>query len=117
MAAFTERATASGRPVARGKCWDVAHEALRHAGSLVRPRDTPILSTSRAHRHLLFYGKPGVGRWRGRDDRLRAGDIVEWRSMRIGMAQYGGFAILGQPILPCSSKTPSHAVPSSTAKV
>jgi len=97
VAAFAERAAASGRPVARGECWDVAHEALRHAGSLVGPRDAPILSTSRTHGHLLFCGKPGVGRWRGGDDRLRAGDIVEWRSVRIGTAQYGGFAILGQP--------------------
>jgi len=45
---------------------------------------------------LLFCGKPGAGRWRGGDDRFRAGDIVEWRSVRIGM-QYGAFAILGDP--------------------
>jgi hypothetical protein len=103
VAAFAERAAASGRPVARGECWDVAHEALRHAGTLVGSRggggggDAPIVSTSRAHGHLLFCGKPGAGRWRGGDDRLRAGDIVEWRSVRIGTALYGGFAILGQP--------------------
>ncbi len=88
---------ASGRPVARGECWDIAHEALLHAESLFGPRDAPILSTSRAHGHLLFCGKPGVGRWRGGDDRLRAGDIVEWRSVRIGMGQYGAFALLGEP--------------------
>jgi hypothetical protein len=98
VAAFAERAEASGRPVARGECWDVAHEALLHAESLFGPHDAPILSTARAHGHLLFCGKPGVGRWRGGDDRLRAGDIVEWRSVRIGMGQYGGaFALLGEP--------------------
>jgi hypothetical protein len=87
VAAFAERAEASGRPVARGECWDVAHEALLHAESLFGPHDAPILSTARAHGHLLFCGKPGVGRWRGGDDRLRAGDIVEWRTVRIGMGQ------------------------------
>jgi hypothetical protein len=97
VAAFAERAEASGRPVARGECWDVAHEALLHAESLFGPHDAPILSTARVHGHLLFCGKPGVGRWRGGDDRLRAGDIVEWRSVRIGMGQYGSFALLGEP--------------------
>lgn len=96
-AAFAERAEASGRPVARGECWDVAHEALLHAESIFGPHDAPILSTSRAHGHLLFCGKPGVGRWRGGDDRLRAGDIVEWRSVRIGMGQYGAYSLLGDP--------------------
>jgi len=96
VAAFAERAVASGRPVARGECWDIAHEALLHATSLFGPRDAPVLSTSRAHGHLLFCGKPGAGRWRGGDDRFRAGDIVEWRSVRIGM-QFGAFAILGDP--------------------
>lgn len=96
VAAFAERAEASGRPVARGECWDIAHEALLHAESLFGPHDAPILSTARAHGHLLFCGKPGVGRWRGADDRLRAGDVVEWRSVRIGMG-YGAFALLGEP--------------------
>ena len=97
VAEFAERAVASGQPVARGECWDVAHEGLLHAGTLFGPHDAPILSTSRTHGHLLFCGKPGVGRWRGGDDRLRAGDIVEWRLVRIGTAQFGGFATLGDP--------------------
>ncbi|KAI0298458.1 hypothetical protein B0F90DRAFT_1938144 [Multifurca ochricompacta] len=107
VAAFAERAVASGRPVARGECWDIAHEALLHAASLWQD-DAPILSTSRAHGHLIFCGKPGLGKWRGGDDRFRAGDIIEWRSVRIGLAQpqsqsYGGgggggaFALLGDP--------------------
>jgi hypothetical protein len=97
VAAFAERAAASGRPVARGECWDIANEALQHAASLFGPRDAPILSTSRAHGHLLFCGKPGNGRWRGGDDRFRAGDIVEWRSVRIGAARRGAFTLLGDP--------------------
>lgn len=101
VAAFAVRAEASGRPVARGECWDIAHEALLHAASLCDDsNDAPFLSTSRAHGHLLFCGRSGgVGRWRGGDDRLRAGDVVEWRSVRIGAAakQFGAFAILGDP--------------------
>jgi hypothetical protein len=97
VATFAENAVASGRPVGHGECWDVAHEALLHAGSLVGPRDAPVVSISRAHGHLLFCGKPGMGRWRGGDDRLRAGDIVEWRSVRIGTSQFGGYAMLGKP--------------------
>jgi hypothetical protein len=97
VAAFAERAAGAGRPVGQGGCWDLAHEALLHAGSLFGPHDAPILSTSRAHGHLLFCGKPGVGRWRGGDDRFRAGDIVEWHSVHIGMGQYGTgtYSLLG----------------------
>ncbi|KAH9034461.1 hypothetical protein EDB85DRAFT_2144307 [Lactarius pseudohatsudake] len=61
------------------------------------PHDAPVLSTSRAHGHLLFCGQPGVGRWRGGDDRLRAGGVVKWRSVRIGAAQFGVFAVMGDP--------------------
>jgi hypothetical protein len=96
VAAFAEQVAGSGRPVGHGECWDVAHEALLHAESLFGPHDAPILSTARAHGHLLFCGKPGVGRWRGGDDRFRAGDIVEWRKVRIG-GQYGAFSLLGEP--------------------
>ena len=95
VAAFAERAVGDGRPVGHGECWDVAHEALLQAQTLFG--DAPVLSTSRAHGHLLFCGKPGAGRWRGGDDRFRAGDIVEWRSVRIGKESYGAFALLGDP--------------------
>ena len=83
-------------PVARGECRDVTHGALRHAISLVEHRDTPALSTERTHGYFLFCGKPGVGRWRRGDNRLRASDI-EWQTVvRIGTEQFDGFAILGQ---------------------
>ncbi|KAI9432742.1 hypothetical protein H4582DRAFT_1883590 [Lactarius indigo] len=97
VAAFAVSAEASGRPVACGECWDIAHEALLHTATLCAPHDALVLSTSRVHGHLLFCGRPGVGRWRGGDDCLRAGDVVEWRSVRIGAAQFGAFAILGDP--------------------
>jgi len=35
------------------------------------------------------------GRWRGGDNRIRRGDIVEWRKVRIG--RQSGFATLGDP--------------------
>ena len=95
VAAFAKNAVAGGRPVAHGECWDIANEGLIHAQSVFG--DAPVPSISRAHGHLLFCGKPGVGRWRGGDDRFRAGDVVEWRSVRIGMGGYGAFAILGDP--------------------
>ncbi|KAH9061917.1 hypothetical protein EDB87DRAFT_1821482 [Lactarius vividus] len=68
VAAFAVRAEASGRPVAHGECWDIAHEALLHAATLCAPHDAPVLSTSRAHGHLLFCGRPGRRQlaWRGR---------------------------------------------------
>jgi len=95
VAAFAERAVASGRPAAGG-CWDIAYEALLHVASHVEPDDVPVLGTSRAHGHLLFCGKPGAGRWRGGDNCFRAGDIVEWCSVRIDMGS-GAFATLGDP--------------------
>jgi hypothetical protein len=97
VAAFADNAAASGQPVDSGECWDIAHEGLKYAASLSGPDDAPVLSTSRTHGHLIFCGKPGMGRWRGGDDRLRAGDIVEWRSVRIGKAQKGACATLGNP--------------------
>ncbi|KAH9061921.1 hypothetical protein EDB87DRAFT_1682587 [Lactarius vividus] len=68
VAAFAGRTEALGRPVARRDCWDIAHEALLHAATLYTPNDAPVLS-----------------------------DVVEWRSVRIGAAHFGVFAILGDP--------------------
>jgi hypothetical protein len=98
VAAFAERAVASGRPVARGECWDMAHEALLYTDSSSRITpggDAPILSTSRAYGHLLFCGRPGTGQWRGGDDCLRVGDITGWCKVRIGTASR--YSILGEP--------------------
>ncbi|KAH9975048.1 hypothetical protein BGW80DRAFT_1225355 [Lactifluus volemus] len=97
VANFADDAAASGQVVDSGECWDVAHEGLKSAASLFGDDDAPVPSTSRAHGHLIFCGKPRMGRWRGGDDRLRRGDIVEWRSARIGKAQGGAFATLGNP--------------------
>ncbi|KAH9974561.1 hypothetical protein BGW80DRAFT_147152 [Lactifluus volemus] len=45
VATFTEDAAASGRPVARGECWDIANEGLQYAASLYGPNGAPVLST------------------------------------------------------------------------
>ncbi|KAH9066299.1 hypothetical protein EDB87DRAFT_1679045 [Lactarius vividus] len=42
VAAYSARAEASGRPVARGECWDITHEALSLTASLGAPRDAPV---------------------------------------------------------------------------
>ena len=110
VAAFAERAVKDGRPVGHGECWDVAHEALLHAGSLLEPHDAPVLSTSRAHGHLLFCGKPEMGRWRGGDDRFRAGDIVEWHKARISMGQNGALSLLSHTAILFEDTVPHHAV-------
>ena len=110
VAAFAERAMKDGRPVGHGECWDVAHEALLHAGSLLEPHDAPVLSTSRAHGHLLFCGKPEMGRWRGGDDRFRAGDIVEWHKARISMGQNGALSLLSHTAILVEDTVPLHTV-------
>lgn len=101
---------------ARGECWDVADQALKHAAEVYADQP-PVPSLGRTHGHLIFYGRalpsttptsstltpaPQVGRWRGADDRVRRGDVVEWRSVRIGFAPgsgpgAGAYALLGDP--------------------
>lgn len=93
---------------ARGECWDVANEALKHA-SAIYPEQPPVPSLGRTHGHLIFSGRTisgggsrQIGRWRGADDRIRRGDVVEWRTVRIGFAPGhgsgpGSYAILGDP--------------------
>ena len=62
----------------------------------------PVPSIARTHGHLIYEGRAAdkgrtqAGRWRGGDDRVRRGDIIEWRSARVGMG-HGGWAILGDP--------------------
>ncbi|GAA6017385.1 hypothetical protein JCM11491_006638 [Sporobolomyces phaffii] len=59
-------------------------------------------SVGRTHGQLVFWASaddPDHGRWYGGDAYVRAGDIVEWRSVRIrevGMAP-GSYSILGDP--------------------
>ncbi|KAI0052415.1 hypothetical protein FA95DRAFT_1569254 [Auriscalpium vulgare] len=94
VAAFAESYAGTGRYVSRGECWDLAHEALQMLTSRM-PAAIPIPSIGRTHGHLIYSGRVGDGRWRGGDDRIRRGDIVEWRSVRINQGM--GYAILGDP--------------------
>ncbi|KDE06223.1 hypothetical protein MVLG_03500 [Microbotryum lychnidis-dioicae p1A1 Lamole] len=96
---FARQAYASGQPVARGECWDVAAEALKHVNQ--RPgMPEAFPSIGRTHGHLMYYGrvgKPGV--WRGGDCYVRPGDVVEWRLVKICVANApkGSFSTLGDP--------------------
>ena len=103
IAAFAESFSGTGEFCGRGECWDLAHEALKYFEAFdYVPK--PIPSLSRTHGHLIFEGKATgkgnmVGRWRGGDDRVRRGDIVEWRKVKIntvGASPYS-WATLGDP--------------------
>ncbi|KAH9975039.1 hypothetical protein BGW80DRAFT_1299696, partial [Lactifluus volemus] len=96
VAHFAEHAAEIGRSVGSGECWDLALKGLEYAASHSEPDNAPILSTDNAHGHLIFCGKRGMGKWRGGDDRLRRGDIVQWRSARIGKAP-DAQTTLGEP--------------------
>ncbi|KAF8904699.1 hypothetical protein CPB84DRAFT_1845235 [Gymnopilus junonius] len=77
IALFAESFLGSGQFCARGECWDLANEGKATNG-----------------------GREMVGRWRGGDDRVRRGDIIEWRRVRISMRKgpyAGGHATLGDP--------------------
>ena len=103
IAAFAESFDGTGEFCARGECWDLAHEALQYFDAYdYIPK--PIPSISRTHGHLIFEGKAMgkgnmVGRWRGGDDRIRRGDIVEWRKVKINIlgASPNSRALLGDP--------------------
>jgi hypothetical protein len=61
-----------------------------------------VQNTVRTHGHLIYEGrvikKEIVGRWREGDDRIRRGDIAEWREVKIGMkGAPGSFYSLGFP--------------------
>jgi hypothetical protein len=104
IASFAESFVGSGEYCARGECWDLANEALKYFDEFdYVPK--PVPSISRTHGHLVYEGKAlgkgqgMVGRWRGGDDRVRRGDIVEWRLVRIATygAPPGNYSTLGEP--------------------
>lgn len=102
MARFARESVERRTPVARGECWDLAHEALvstRRATGQVNLA-APFVSIGRTHGHLIFHATaPRDGEWYGRDLYVRAGDIVEWRSVTIrevGMS-LNSYSILGDP--------------------
>ncbi|KAH9007755.1 hypothetical protein EDB84DRAFT_1600412 [Lactarius hengduanensis] len=73
----------------------------QRGGSSIRHARRGVRKASRTRRHLARPRAPALlwpawsrplAWW---DDRLRAGDVVEWRSVRIGAAQFGAFAVMG----------------------
>ncbi|RPD76971.1 hypothetical protein L226DRAFT_483206 [Lentinus tigrinus ALCF2SS1-7] len=101
IAGFAESFEGGDQPCARGECWDLAHEALKYFEQYdYVPK--PIQSISRTHGHLIYEGRASdkgrtqLGRWRGGDDRVRRGDIVEWRSARVGTGPLS-WSMLGNP--------------------
>ena len=103
IALFAESFLGTGQPCARGECWDLADQALKYFEQYdYIPK--PVQSMSRTHGHLIYegrasnQGKEMVGRWRGGDDRIRRGDIAEWREVKIGVkGAPGSFSRLGFP--------------------
>ncbi|KAF8527580.1 hypothetical protein BU17DRAFT_73971 [Hysterangium stoloniferum] len=86
VAAFAEGYEGTGEWCARGECWDLASEGLKSFDQWdYIPK--PIPSISKTHGHLIYEGKAWgkgpngqAGRWRGGDDRIRRGDIVQWKT-------------------------------------
>lgn len=100
IALYAESFLGSGQVCARGECWDLANEALKYFQDYdYVPK--PVPSISRTHGHLIYEarakdgGRMKEGRWRGGDNRIRRGDIIEWRKVRIALPN--GFSILGNP--------------------
>ncbi|CAA7262125.1 unnamed protein product [Cyclocybe aegerita] len=121
IALYAESFLGSGQCCARGECWDLANEGLKYFAAYdYIPKTVP--SISRTHGHLIFEGRASnggrqmEGQWRGGDDRVRRGDIAEWRQVRIGMGgvHRGGFYTLGDP--DHTAVIVSDAVPSSTPR-
>ncbi|KAH9856270.1 hypothetical protein C2E23DRAFT_866290 [Lenzites betulinus] len=101
IASYAESFEGTGQACARGECWDLANEALK----CFEQYDwvpKPVPSISRTHGHLIYEGcaaekgRTQAGRWRGGDDRVRRGDIVEWRTARVAKGPYS-WATLGNP--------------------
>ncbi|KAF9474280.1 hypothetical protein BDN70DRAFT_884988 [Pholiota conissans] len=104
VALYAESFLGSGQYCARGECWDLATEALKYFLDFDYV-PIPVPSISRTHGHLIFEGmatnsgQTMVGRWRGGDNRIRRGDIAEWRKVKLRMkdAPPGNCFTLGDP--------------------
>jgi len=101
IALYAESFLGTGQPCARGECWDLADQALKYFAQYdYIPK--PVQSTWRTHGHLIYEGKASnqgkemEGRWRGGDDRIRRGDIAEWRDVKIATKD-GSLYRLGLP--------------------
>ena len=102
VASFAERAMGQRRHVGRGECWDLANEALREIANTqqgVLPKVMPPIAHS--HGHLIFTCVGGqTGTWKGGDDTVRRGDIVQWLNVKI--------KVVGQPHVTMTLGVPDH---------
>jgi len=102
LAEYAQQAVSNGVPIARGECWDLAHEGLLAIGKEVFQSLQPFNSIGRTHGHLIFWANAEEvenGKWYGGDQYVREGDVVEWRKVKIrevGMGA-GSYSILGDP--------------------
>jgi hypothetical protein len=98
VASFAEGYVESGQYCARGECWDLASQALQCFEQFdYVPKPIPSLSHTHGHLIAWFRVEDGqrAGRWRGGDDRVRRGDIVQWRSVKIVVRLPGGGIMTG----------------------
>jgi hypothetical protein len=99
VASFAEGYEGTGQWCARGECWDLANEALKSFEQWdYVPKPLPCVGKTLGH--LIFEGKAWgknaqAGRWRGGDDRIRRGDIVQWNTVTI--TERSSRFTLGQP--------------------
>ncbi|KIJ53522.1 hypothetical protein M422DRAFT_25388 [Sphaerobolus stellatus SS14] len=78
VAGFAESYEGTGQWCARGECWDLADEALKSFEQWdYAPKPIPSVTTT--HGHLIYEGNASGGFWRGGDDRIRRGDIIQWK--------------------------------------
>lgn len=103
IASFAEGYIEAKQYCARGECWDLAAEGLKYFEEFEYV-ENPIPSLAHTHGHLIasfnadVSGTP-IGMWRGGDDRVRRGDIVQWKSVKItlNLGWGRGTATLGAP--------------------
>ena len=103
LAEFAEAAERSRQWIGRGECWDLANEGLKSVGERIEqsggPKPMPCIG--RTHGHLLFTAvarKPGT--WRGGENAIRRGDIVQWLSAKVKP--------VGQPHVTMTLGEPDH---------
>lgn len=99
LAEFAEAAERDRRHVGRGECWDLANEGLQSLAAQTSP--APMKCIGRTHGHLIYSAKAGqVGVWRGGENAIRRGDVVQWLTTKI--------KLVGQPNVTMTLGEPDH---------
>ncbi|KAF8317604.1 hypothetical protein DL93DRAFT_2095598 [Clavulina sp. PMI_390] len=104
LAQFAENAERNRIHIGRGECWDLANEGLKSVATQIAAQGGgdagPMPSIGRTHGHLLFTSVAGQqGTWRGGENAIRRGDVVQWlrTSIKLVGQPAGGSMILGDP--------------------